>query len=93
MERKAEMHAQICSELHELYEAKNADYGDAFSRTFNEYGMVAPLLRLALHTRPDDCIVPQGARELQAAARRGRVFPTAGRCSGCVPILRRKGSK
>ena len=46
MERKAEMHAQICSELHELYEAKNADYGDAFSRTFNEYGMVAPLLRL-----------------------------------------------
>ena len=46
MERKAEMHAQICSELHELYEAKNADYGDAFSRTFAEYGMVAPLLRL-----------------------------------------------
>ena len=46
MERKAEMHAQICSELHELYEAKNADYGDAFSRTFNEYGMVAPLLRM-----------------------------------------------
>ena len=46
MERKAEMHAQICSELHELYEAKNADYGDAFSKTFDEYGMVAPLLRL-----------------------------------------------
>ena len=46
MERKAEMHAQICSELHELYEAKNDDYGDAFSKTFDEYGMVAPLLRL-----------------------------------------------
>ena len=46
MERKTEMHAQICSELHELYEAKNADYGDAFSKTFDEYGMVAPLLRL-----------------------------------------------
>lgn len=46
MELKAEMHAQICSELHELYEAKNADYGDAFSRTFYEYGMVAPLLRM-----------------------------------------------
>ena len=46
MELKAEMHAQICSELHELYEAKNADYGDAFSKTFDEYGMVAPLLRM-----------------------------------------------
>ena len=41
-----EQHEEICRELTDLYNAKNADYGDAFSRTFNEYGMVAPLLRL-----------------------------------------------
>lgn len=46
MERSSEMHKNICAELNDIYESKNADYGDAFSRTFNEYGIVAPLLRM-----------------------------------------------
>ena len=46
MERSIEMHKNICAELNDIYESKNADYGDAFSKTFDEYGMVAPLLRL-----------------------------------------------
>lgn len=47
MERSSEMHKNICAELNDIYESKNADYGDSFSKTFAEYGMVAPLLRLA----------------------------------------------
>lgn len=39
-------HEEICRELTDLYNAKNADYGDSFSKTFAEYGMVAPILRL-----------------------------------------------
>lgn len=46
MERCADLHSQICSELHELYLRKNADYGNAFSKTFAEYGIVAPIIRL-----------------------------------------------
>lgn len=46
MERSSEMHKNICAELNDIYESKNADYGDSFSKTFAEYGMVAPLLRL-----------------------------------------------
>ena len=46
MERSSEMHKNICAELNDIYESKNADYGDSFSKTFAEYGIVAPLLRL-----------------------------------------------
>ena len=46
MERSVDMHKNICAELNDIYESKNADYGDSFSKTFAEYGMVAPLLRL-----------------------------------------------
>lgn len=40
------LHKQICDELNVMYEAKNADYGDSFSKTFEEYGLIAPIIRL-----------------------------------------------
>lgn len=39
-------HANICSELTELYKRKNHDYGDSFGKGFHEYGMVMPVIRL-----------------------------------------------
>ena len=46
MERSVDMHKNICAELNDLYESKNADYGESFSKTFAEYGIVAPIIRL-----------------------------------------------
>lgn len=46
MERKLVVHAEICSELAELYEKKNTDYDDAFAKSFKEYGMAMPCIRL-----------------------------------------------
>lgn len=43
---KVEMHAAICRELNNLYERKNADYGDSFGKSFAEYGLAAPCMRL-----------------------------------------------
>ena len=43
---KLQIHSQLCGELNEMYERKNADYGDSFSKSFQEYGMVMPLIRI-----------------------------------------------
>lgn len=43
---KVEKHAQICMKLNELYARKNADYGDSFGKSFEEYGLTMACIRL-----------------------------------------------
>ena len=43
---KVEYHAKICDEMNKLYERKNKDYGDSFSKSFEEYGLTMPCIRL-----------------------------------------------
>lgn len=46
LENKVEMHSAICNELNAVYERKNSDYNDSFSKSFTEYGMAMPCIRL-----------------------------------------------
>ena len=46
MQKKTNVHGRICSELTALYERKNHDYGDSFGKSFAEYGMSMPCIRL-----------------------------------------------
>lgn len=43
---KVEKHMEICSSLNKLYEAKNADYGDSFGKSYKEYGLTVSCIRL-----------------------------------------------
>ena len=43
---KIEKHLEICKKLNSLYEAKNADYGDSFGKSYKEYGLIMSLIRL-----------------------------------------------
>ena len=43
---KIEKHKLICEKLNKLYEAKNADYGDSFGKSYMEYGLTMPCIRL-----------------------------------------------
>lgn len=43
---KISAHKKICSDLTALYERKNHDYGDSFGKSFLEYGMAMPCIRL-----------------------------------------------
>lgn len=43
---KIKLHSHICSDLTALYERKNHDYGDSFGKSFKEYGMAMPCIRL-----------------------------------------------
>ena len=44
---KAARHAGICKEMNEIYFAKNADYGDSFSETFNKLGLISAITRIS----------------------------------------------
>ena len=43
---KTEKHKLICNKLNALYEAKNEDYGDSFGKSYKEYGLTMPCIRL-----------------------------------------------
>ena len=43
---KIGIHKRIAQELTALYERKNHDYGDSFGKSFLEYGMTMPCIRL-----------------------------------------------
>ena len=45
-DEKVCMHSEICEELNALYERKNHDYGDSFGKSYAEYGMAMPCIRL-----------------------------------------------
>lgn len=42
----ADEHLKICQELNDIYYKKNQDYGDSFSKQFEEYGITSSAIRL-----------------------------------------------
>lgn len=44
---KADRMAVIFREMLETYKAKNADYGDSFSKSYQEFGLTAPVVRMS----------------------------------------------
>ena len=46
MKNKVEWHKKVCEELNDLYARKNADYGDSFSKSYEEFGAVMSAIRL-----------------------------------------------
>ena len=43
---KVKKHQEICEKLNNIYDRKNSDYNDSFGKTFSEYGMAMPCIRL-----------------------------------------------
>lgn len=43
---KVDTHQRISTALNNLYAAKNSDYDDSFGKSFSEYGMAMPCIRL-----------------------------------------------
>lgn len=42
-----EQHKRICSELNDLYARKNADYGDSFHKSYEDWGLIMAAVRLS----------------------------------------------
>ena len=63
-EASATEHRRICEELTALYERKNHDYGDSFHKSYQEYGMVMPLIRLEDKLNRLKSLVKNGAAQV-----------------------------
>lgn len=46
MKDKIYKHSEITLELYELYESKNADYGDSFGETYRDLGIISAVTRI-----------------------------------------------
>lgn len=42
----AAKHREICEKLNLIYKAKNKDYGNSFSKQFEEYGITSSAIRI-----------------------------------------------
>ena len=42
----AAKHSKICEQLNQIYKAKNKDYGNSFSKQFEEYGITSSAIRI-----------------------------------------------
>lgn len=41
-----ERHKQVCYELNRIYDKKNRDYGDSFSMSYKDYGLIVAAIRI-----------------------------------------------
>ncbi|MDO4671281.1 MAG: nucleotide modification associated domain-containing protein [Aerococcus sp.] len=55
---------EIFNELLALYEAKNKDYGDSFTQSLDEFGLVAGVVRLNDKMNRIKSIVKSGTQEV-----------------------------
>ena len=53
---------EITDYMYQIYEKKNADYGDSFSKTFDEFGLTASAIRINDKTERFKKLVKQKAQ-------------------------------
>ena len=58
---KIDIHEQLCEEMHELYERKNADYGDSFAQLRKRYPNFVCMRLFDKLNRLDTVIQPEYA--------------------------------
>ena len=87
----AEKHQAICRELNDTYRAKNRDYGNSFSKTFHDLGMISAVTRISdkymrlvsLAAKPDE------ERQVKSESLRDTLLDMANYCIMTVMELDR----
>ena len=46
METNTERHKQVCYELNRIFDRKNRDYGNSFSLSYKDYGLIVAAIRI-----------------------------------------------
>ena len=65
MNNPVKYHKEICNKLNTIYEQKNKAYGNSFSNTFNDLGIISAVTRISdkfnrLKTLAKNEYIPQG---------------------------------
>ena len=46
MTDRTEAHKRVCYELNRIFDQKNRDYGDSFSMSYRDYGLIVAAIRI-----------------------------------------------
>ena len=77
MNNKADRLEKLMTEMLEIYKAKNKDYGDSFSESFEEFGLIAPVVRMNDKMNRIKSLTRSGDRQVQDESLRDSLMDLA----------------
>lgn len=90
-----QMHKNLCSELNEVYERKNLDYGNSFSDTFDKLGIISAITRITdkYNRLVSLCMKPEEERKVKDESISDTLMDMANYCIMTEIELRKNKSK
>ena len=77
MTDKIERLENLMAEMMEIYKAKNKDYGDSFSESFEEFGLIAPIVRMNDKMNRIKILSKKGGRQVKDESLRDSLMDLA----------------
>lgn len=77
MTNKAGRLEKLMAEMLEVYKAKNKDYGDSFSKSFEEFGLIAPVVRMNDKMNRIKSLSKKGGRQVKGESLRDSLMDLA----------------
>lgn len=77
MTNKADRLEKLMAEMLEIYKAKNKDYGDSFSESFEEFGLIAPVVRMNDKMNRIKSLSKKGDRQVKGESLRDSLMDLA----------------
>lgn len=77
MTEKADRLEKLMAEMLEIYRAKNKDYGDSFSESFEEFGLIAPVVRMTDKMNRIKSLSKKGGRQVSDESLRDSLMDLA----------------
>ena len=68
---------KLMAEMLEVYKAKNKDYGDSFSKSFEEFGLIAPVVRMNDKMNRIKSLSKKGGRQVKGESLRDSLMDLA----------------
>lgn len=77
MTNKVDRLEKLMAEMLEIYKAKNKDYGDSFSESFEEFGLIAPVVRMNDKINRIKSLSKKGGRQVKDESLRDSLMDLA----------------
>lgn len=88
------MFEDILQEMANIYHAKNADYGDSFARSFEQFGITAAVVRIGdKYNRLCELTKPGNTAQVKSETVRDTLLDQANYCIMTIMEIDRRGEE
>ena len=85
--------SKVLCEMEQLYGAKNNDYGNSFTKSFEKYGLISPLIRLEDKLNRLESLVLNGSQEVENESIRDTLVDLANYAAMTIVELDKKSEE